>query len=61
MEKCQLNNCGKDVNSLDPKRLYIYDELIEDEIPVIVCDSCYDAEKQADNDIDWSHSVDGDE
>ncbi|AHI52848.1 hypothetical protein [Spiroplasma culicicola] len=57
MTKCELNNCGKEVNALDPKRIYIFDETIEDEVPVAVCDDCYKKEKDQDNNIDWDHSV----
>ncbi|AHB36378.1 hypothetical protein [Spiroplasma apis] len=57
MEKCLLNGCGKAINQLSPKRVYKYDENIEDEVAVPVCDECYDNDKKEENDIDWLHSV----
>jgi len=52
MEKCLLNGCGKAINQLSPKRVYKYDENIEDEVAVPVCDECYDNDKKEENDID---------
>ncbi|AGR41112.1 hypothetical protein [Spiroplasma taiwanense] len=54
---CEMQNCNKELNSIDPKRIYVYDDKIEDEIPLSVCDNCYTNAKKEENDIDWSHSV----
>ncbi|AOG60568.1 hypothetical protein SHELI_v1c06170 [Spiroplasma helicoides] len=61
MNKCQNEGCSNDINAQDPKRIYVYDEKIEDEIAVSVCDQCYKKSKDEENDIDWSHSVDDQE
>ncbi|QBQ07741.1 hypothetical protein SGLAD_v1c05420 [Spiroplasma gladiatoris] len=61
MEKCQNPECSNEINSQDPKRIYVFDEKIEDEIPVAVCNECYKKSKAEENDIDWSHSVNEEE
>ncbi|QHX36628.1 hypothetical protein [Spiroplasma sp. BIUS-1] len=56
-EQCQNKDCNNDLNFMDKKRLYIYDENIEDEIAIYVCDECYNKNKAEENNIDWEHSV----
>ncbi|QGS52014.1 hypothetical protein [Spiroplasma tabanidicola] len=57
MDKCQNPGCSNEISVQEPKRIYVYDEKVEDEIPVSVCDECYKKSKDEENDIDWSHSV----
>ncbi|WP_342259260.1 hypothetical protein [Spiroplasma endosymbiont of Dioctria linearis] len=55
-EKCQIANCDQDLNFMDKKRIYQYDENLEDETAIYVCDDCYKKNKAEENNIDWEHS-----
>ncbi|ALD66380.1 hypothetical protein [Spiroplasma cantharicola] len=55
-EKCQTPTCNNDLNFMDKKRIYQYDENLEDEIAIYVCDECYKKSKDEENNIDWEHS-----
>ncbi|WP_339020289.1 hypothetical protein [Spiroplasma endosymbiont of Atherix ibis] len=56
-EQCQNTGCNNDLNFMDKKRIYIYDENIKDEVAIFVCDSCYKKSKDEENNIDWEHSI----
>ncbi|WP_338985707.1 hypothetical protein [Spiroplasma endosymbiont of Diplazon laetatorius] len=56
-EQCQNLDCNNDLNFMDKKRIYVYDENIEDEIAIFVCDECYAKNKAEENNIDWEHSI----
>ncbi|AUB31512.1 hypothetical protein [Spiroplasma floricola] len=56
-EQCQNTDCNNDLNFMDKKRIYVYDENINDEVAIFVCDSCYKKNKDEENNIDWEHSL----
>lgn len=58
MQKCEQNDCTRSINSADPKRIYTYDEVLEDEVAIAVCDEHYKEHIQEENDIDWDEAID---
>ncbi|AGR42086.1 hypothetical protein [Spiroplasma diminutum] len=56
-EHCQNKDCSNELNFMDKKRVYVYDELIEDETAIFVCDDCYKKNKDEENNIDWENSI----
>ncbi|AUM62623.1 hypothetical protein [Spiroplasma monobiae] len=56
-EQCQNKDCSNELNFMDKKRIYVFDESIGDELAIFVCDECYKKNKQEENDIDWDQSV----
>ncbi|ARU91625.1 hypothetical protein SCLARK_001045 [Spiroplasma clarkii] len=58
MKNCEIKDCKQTLNPQDPKRIYVYDENLQEEIAMRVCDQHYKEHIDEENDVDWQQAID---